>query len=67
MFFWTHTVPEKASEHSRSWHNPFEVQKITQVVQWLLRYNYEPKKITILTSYKGQVSSLHDRSMHQVL
>ena len=56
MYFWTHTDPE--TEHaSHSKRNIKEVDEITKVAKTFLRNgNVDPNKITVLCSYRGQVS-----------
>ena len=62
MYFWTHAKRESESKSSPSKRNSHEAEKITEVAEELCREGGVcPSKITVLCSYRGQVSliSIH--------
>ena len=57
MYFWTHTERESESETSHSKRNSHEAKEITRVAKTFCQDDgVPPSKITVLCSYRGQVS-----------
>ena len=57
MYFWTHTDWEEESKNSHSKRNITEARKITEVAKTFCeKGGVPPSKITVLCSYRGQVS-----------
>ena len=54
MFFWTHSQPEEGGSSSRSKKNKVEVIEILRVMDALLHEQFDPRSITILTTYLEQ-------------
>ena len=55
MYFLDHFSKEDSSSHSRSRRNLDEVDLVIRVLEWLLREGQNPERVTILTTYRGQV------------
>ena len=59
VFFIDHSKPEKDKEKSHS--NEHEADFIAALCKYLLKQGYEPKHITVLTMYSGQLLELKKR------
>ena len=57
MFFWSHKDPEEAA---RSYSNKKEADRVLQLAMVCIQMGYEPKQITILAAYQGQVRLLRN-------
>ena len=55
MFFFQHDHPEEEDEHLMSHSNEYEATFVVELCRHLLKQNYEPSQITILTAYTGQL------------
>uniref|UniRef100_A0A8D8YH08 NFX1-type zinc finger-containing protein 1 n=1 Tax=Cacopsylla melanoneura TaxID=428564 RepID=A0A8D8YH08_9HEMI len=55
MFFITHEVPEEFDDIGQSYKNPHEADFVLRLARYLLFQGYSPDKITILTTYSGQL------------
>ncbi|NXV10160.1 ZNFX1 protein, partial [Cettia cetti] len=59
VFFVEHEVPEQEIQEGKSHQNLHEARFVVELCKYLLCQGYEPSKITILTTYTGQLLCLH--------
>ncbi|KAH0619379.1 hypothetical protein JD844_003897 [Phrynosoma platyrhinos] len=59
IFFVEHNFPEQEIEEGRSHQNPHEAHFLVALCKYLLCQGYRASQITILTTYTGQLFSLH--------
>ena len=55
LFFVHHSHPETLGKDDRSHSNNFEADFLIALCDYLLKQGYQPKEITILTTYRGQL------------
>ncbi|XP_078352980.1 uncharacterized protein LOC144637775 isoform X2 [Oculina patagonica] len=68
MYFWTHTIGESDSKNSHSKLNEAEARKITEVAERLCGEGQVlPSKITVLCSYRGQVTEIKHRFLRSTV
>ncbi|NWV70453.1 ZNFX1 protein, partial [Malurus elegans] len=58
VFFVEHQVPEQEIQEGKSHQNPHEAHFVVELCKYFLCQGYEPSKITILTTYTGQLFCL---------
>ncbi|NXK65134.1 ZNFX1 protein, partial [Sylvietta virens] len=58
VFFVEHEVPEQEIQEGKSHQNPHEARFVVELCKYFLCQGYEPSKITILTTYTGQLFCL---------
>ena len=58
LFFVEHSSPDSVSSKSKSRTNLFEAGYVLKVTSYLVRRGYDPKDITILTLYVGQMLAI---------
>ncbi|NXB78120.1 ZNFX1 protein, partial [Donacobius atricapilla] len=58
VFFVEHEVPEQEIEEGKSHQNPHEAHFVVELCKYFLCQGYKPSKITILTTYTGQLFCL---------
>ena len=58
IFFINHQEPEKTDDELRSHSNEHEAKYIVALCQYLLRQGYDNSRITVLTTYTGQLLQL---------
>ncbi len=63
MFFWTHSNPENGGQ---SYWNAEEAERAIRLCLFFLQQGYAPKKVTILSAYKGQTMLIR-RRMQEVM
>ncbi|XP_034243136.1 NFX1-type zinc finger-containing protein 1-like [Thrips palmi] len=62
VFFLNHTRREEEVKDAQSFQNSHEANMVSGLVKYLLQQGYDPSKITVLSTYKGQqfyFSKLH--------
>ena len=59
VYFITHQHPEEEDEDSTSHLNEHEAQFLVGLCRYLLKQEYKPSQITVLTTYKAQMFYLH--------
>ena len=55
VYFITHQLPEEEDEDSTSHLNKYEAQFMVGLCRYLLKQEYQPSQITVLTTYKAQM------------
>ena len=55
IFFLNHNHPEENNADTMSHHNKYEAEMIIGLCKYLLLQGYNPKQITLLTPYSGQL------------
>ena len=55
LFFIDHNNHEISCNEVDSWSNPYEVEFLLSFAEYLLKQGYEPKDITVLCTYTGQL------------
>ena len=58
IFFIDHQQPEKSDDELKSHSNKHEAEYIVALCQYLLRQGYDSSRITVLTTYTGQLLQL---------
>ena len=58
LFFLNHTNRESNQKNEESWMNDFEAKFLVALARHLIKQGYEPNKITILSTYTGQMFAL---------
>ena len=58
VFFISHSYPEDEDEGSTSHSNEYEAQFLVALCRYLLKQEYEPSQITVLTTYSAQMLKL---------
>ncbi|NXH43264.1 ZNFX1 protein, partial [Dicaeum eximium] len=58
VFFVEHEVPEQEIQEGKSHQNPHEAHFVVELCKYFLCQGYEPSRITILTTYTGQLFCL---------
>ena len=61
MFFIEHNEEEQHDGETRSHQNPHEASFVARLCRYLLLQGYAPDKITVLTTYSGQLFELRAR------
>lgn len=56
LFFMKHSEPENSHSESHSKSNLFEAQFVVRLAVHLRKQSYAPDEVTILATYRGQVS-----------
>ncbi|XP_034246882.1 LOW QUALITY PROTEIN: NFX1-type zinc finger-containing protein 1-like [Thrips palmi] len=54
VFFVDHKHPEEVVEDAQSFQNSHEAEFLSSLVKYLLLQGYDPSRITVLSTYKGQ-------------
>ena len=60
LFFLNHQEPEHESEDSHSHYNQHEAEFLVALSRYLLQQGYEPTRVTMLTTYTGQMFAIRD-------
>lgn len=55
VFFINHNYPESHDDETKSHSNEYEAHYMSQLVSYLLKQGYDPSRITVLTTYSGQL------------
>ena len=58
LFFITHNQPEQHDKERVSHSNDFEARYIVQLCSYILKQGYDRSRITVLTTYSGQLLTL---------
>lgn len=66
LFFVSHNQPEIHDEETKSRSNYYEALYIARLCDYLLKQGYEPKQITVLTTYSGILTRVTDVIIIQV-
>ena len=58
VYYWSHSHPEDRDDETSSYSNRHEAELLAALGQHLLKQDYLPEQITILTPYSGQVGGV---------
>ncbi|KAK7499274.1 hypothetical protein BaRGS_00009534 [Batillaria attramentaria] len=58
VFFINHSFPETNDDETKSHSNNYEALYLAQLTSYLLKQGYHPSRITVLTTYSGQLFQL---------
>ena len=61
LYFYCHEEPEEEDEHLISHSNEYEADFTVALCCHLINQNYDPKQITVLTTYTGQLLKLRSK------